>query len=296
MKLVFAALFVASGAYSQNAHDFKSPDILVLGDSQLPFGSGPSFLNFFENVTEHCGFKERISEKLGGRSVAVIGVRSTSLGTWTKRSKKGKRPICRVDPNWKVNAGTFGTVNKTNNIYAQIGKGENYQFCKPNKSAFEAMLRPGYYSPKLLVLTFLGNSSGTWANSEKAALRDVQDTIAQLPPDLPCIFMTSAPTYQKKVVDKRLKAQTNIKAAFKKTGNRCSFVDGYTPETIKANLGVRTHFRQRKSGKVKDPFHPNKKAASVFFRLQHSAICAAVAEQLNEQLPKDQKQSYAFIR
>lgn len=282
--LCFVAISPSVVSSKDASKTFTSPDILVLGDSQLPFGSGPSFLDFFENIVDNCGFKPKTSDKLGRQSVAVIGVRSTSLGTWSKRSKSGKRPICRVDPKWKVNAGTFGTVNRSKNIYAQIGQGRNYQFCKPNKSAFEAMFKVDYYDPKLLFLTFLGNSSGTWAKDKQAALKDVKDAIAHLPPHIPCVFMTSAPPYKKRVVDQRRKAQANLKWAFEETGNRCSFVEGFTPETVKANQGVRKHFRQRKSGKVKDPFHPNKRAATLFFRLQHAAICKAVAQQLNPPL------------
>lgn len=264
---------------SQAKDVFKSPDILVLGDSQIPFGAGPSFLSFFENLVDNCGFKPKFATKLGDQRVAVMGVRSTSLGTWTKRSKSGKRAICTVDPKWRVNAGTYGTVNRSDNIYVQIGQGQDYQFCKPKASAFETMFRPDYYDPKLLFLTFLGNSSGTWARNKEAALSDVKATIAQLPPHIPCVYMTTAPTYYKKTVNQRFKAQENLKAAFAETGNRCAFVDGYTPETIKANQGVRQHFRQRKSGKVKDPFHPNKRAAQEFFRLRHTAICKAISTQ-----------------
>lgn len=259
---------------------FNSPDILILGDSQIPFGSGPSFLDFFETLVDNCGYKPRLADQLGGQSVAVIGVRSSSLGTWTKRSKSGKRPICGVDPKWKANAGTFGTVNRTKNIYVQIGQGRNYQFCKPKASAFETMFQPEYYDPKLLFLTFLGNSSGTWARDKNAALKDVTAAIEHLPPHIPCVFMTTAPTYSKKTVKMRFKAQENLKAAFAETGHRCAFVDGYTAETIAANQGVRTHFRQRKSGRVKDPYHPNQRAAQKFLRLRHAAICEAVAGQL----------------
>jgi hypothetical protein len=274
---VFSPAFAEQSA-TKNA--FSSPDILVLGDSQIPFGAGPSFLEFFENLVDNCGFKNRIAKKLGGRSVAILGVRSSSLGTWTKRSKSGKHAICSVDPKWKVNAGTYGTVNRSDNIYAQIGQGENYQFCKPNKSAFEAMFQPSYYNPKLLFLTFLGNSSSTWAKDKNAALSDVKAAIEHLPKHIPCVFMTTAPTYYRKTINQRLKAQEHLKSAFSETGNRCSFVEGYTPETIKLNQGVRKHFRRRKSGKVKDPFHPNRNAAVKFFRLRHTAICDAIAAQL----------------
>ncbi len=137
-----------------------------------------------------------------------------------------------------------------------------------------------HYNPKLLFLTFLGNLSSSWANDKSAALKDVTAAIEHLPKHIPCVFMTTAPTYHKRTVKQRFKAQENLKAAFAETGHRCSFVDGYTAETIKLNQGVRAHFRQRKSGKVKDPYHPNKQAAKKFFRARHAAICAAITGQL----------------
>ena len=153
-------------------------------------------------------------------------------------------------------------------------------FAHPTNLPLKLCLNPNWYDPKLLFLTFLGNSSATWAKDRNAALRDVKAAIAHLPKHIPCVFMTTAPTYRKKTVNQRLKAQENLKSAFVEAGNRCTFVDGFTSETIKSNLGVRRHFRQRKSGKVKDPFHPNKRAAKKFFRLRHTAICNAVATQL----------------
>lgn len=36
------------------ADPFVSPDIVILDDSQISFGSGPVFLEFFENIKAHC--------------------------------------------------------------------------------------------------------------------------------------------------------------------------------------------------------------------------------------------------
>ncbi len=270
---------------AMSANKFKSPDILVLGDSQFTFGSGPSFLDFFQNIKSKCSPNAAQMgklKKLGDMSVAVIGVRSSSLPSWTARSGKGKGAVCDVDPKWKVNAGSYGMVNKTKNIYIQIGKGPQYQFCKKKLSPFEALFKDKYYDPKLLVMSFLGNSSAGWANSPKMALNDVQKTMAQLPDDLPCIFMTSAPAYNKKTNDVRVRAQKNLKKAFQKSGSRCSFIEGLTPKTIAANLGVKQHFRRNKSGEVKDPYHPNKKAAKKFFAIENNNICAAIFTQISK--------------
>ena len=104
----------------------------------------------------------------------------------------------------------------------------------------------------------------------------------QLPDGVPCIFMTTAPTYKKKTVDLRMRAQENVKYAFMKNASRCSFVEGFTEKTVAANLGNKNHFRRRKSGKVRDPFHPNRKAAEKFLSAGMDRICKAVFKQLED--------------
>ncbi|WP_371226481.1 SGNH/GDSL hydrolase family protein [Roseovarius sp. 2305UL8-3] len=279
-----AAIFVVLGHMPVAAGDFRSPDILVLGDSQISFGSGPVLLDFFQNIDTHCGMTPEAAkdlERLGDKAVAVIGVRSTSLRSWAARKGSAKGSICDVDKKWKANAGTFGTVNTTENKYVQIGKGPQYQFCKKGQSAFEAMFTKGYYEPKLLIMTFLGNSAHRWSADKYKALEDVEATMSQLPEGLPCIFMTTAPSYTKKSVALRLKAQENVKYAFSMQGSRCSFVEGFTPETIDANQGNRLYFRRNKSGRVKDPFHPNEKAAENFIMVRTPDICRAVIHQMS---------------
>ena len=265
------------------AQGFVSPDILILGDSQISFGSGPAFLEFFADIEHQCHPTEKQAKylkSLGEMKVGVIGVRSTSIHSWTARSGSAKGAVCDVDPKWKVNAGSYGFLNKTGNKYVQIGKGKSYQFCAANQSPFETMFREDYYDPKLLLLSFLGNSSRRWADSKEKALEDVAMLTKQLPPDLPCIFMTTAPAFSKKIVDLRLKAQKNVMEAFAESGNRCTFVPGATPETVAANQGNKHYFRLNKRGKVKDPYHPNAKAAENFFALEMEDICGAIFEQI----------------
>jgi hypothetical protein len=258
-------------------------DVLVIGDSQITFGAGAAFLPFFEMVRKSCdkqwsaSARPRLSDT---PSVGIIGVRSTSLGAWTNRSGRGKRAICDVDPKWNVNAGSYGVLNRSPNPYIQIGRGDDYQFCEDGKSAFEAMFAQGYYDPKLLVMFFLGNSAETWASDPETALQEVRRTMAQIPHDLPCIFITSAPAYREDTIALRLRAQDNILAAFAQAGSRCSVVAGHTPETIALNLGNARHFRRRESGGVRDPFHPNAAAQQAFVQTLSGAICAAIAEQL----------------
>ncbi|MEM8591275.1 MAG: SGNH/GDSL hydrolase family protein [Pseudomonadota bacterium] len=279
-----AAALTLAGTGAATADEFISPEILILGDSQISFGSGPAFLEFFTDIKAHCHPNEAQAEdlkQLGEMRVGVIGVRSTSIHSWVARSGRAKDTICEEDRKWRVNAGTYGFVNMTGNKYVQIGKGKEYQFCAPQKSAFEHMFREDYYMPRLLMLSFLGNSAKRWADSPAKAVEDVEKMMAQLPPDMPCIFMTTAPAYKKSIVDLRLRAQENLMDAFKQTGARCSFIPGATPETVAANQGNKHYFRLNKSGMVKDPFHPNQAAAKNFFALEMDSICNAIFDQID---------------
>lgn len=266
------------------AEVFKSPDILVLGDSQISFGSGPVFVDFLSDIEKSCAPSKREKRKLkqlGDMSVGVIGVRSSSIHSWTARKGAAKGSICDVDPKWKVNAGTYGTVNKTKNQFKQMGQGRNYQFCEAGKSPFEAMFEPNYYTPKILVMAFLGNAARRWADTPDLALADARKLSRHLPANLPCVFMTTAPAHTKKVAKLRSKAQKNIKAAFEKAGNRCTFVEGITPETVAINQSTKKFFRRNDAGAVKDPYHPNERGARHHFKMRGPALCEAIFEALD---------------
>jgi hypothetical protein len=250
-----------------------SPDILVLGDSQLSFGAGQAFVNLFEKMKGSCGLAS-------DTTVGVIGVRSSTLVSWTSQGRSAKSAICDVDPKWQVNAGAYGSLSQGDNPYIQIGQGEQFQFCEPDRSPLEAVFHDGYYRPKLLIMFLMGNATERWAESPEAALQDVRSFLADLPKGQPCIFMTSAPPYGEKSVRLRQQAQDNIEAAFAKVGGQCSFVPGFTEATVRENLGNEANFRRKASGKVKDPYHPTEAAARKFMALQRDAICRAVSAQL----------------
>ncbi|MGB8813233.1 MAG: SGNH/GDSL hydrolase family protein [Paracoccaceae bacterium] len=250
-----------------------APDILVLGDSQLSFGTGTAFVDLLGDMAGSCGIDAKAS-------IGVIGVRSSTLTAWTGLTKANKAAICNVDPKWKVNAGVYGTLSQGENPYVQIGRGAQFQFCRAGVSPLEAVFEDGYYRPKLLILYLLGNAADRWAESEALALADVRATMADLPANQPCILMTTAPTYGRKIVALRQRAQDNLERAFAASGSRCSFVRGFTPETIQANMGNERHFRRKKSGEVKDPFHPTEQAARKFLALRRSALCRAAQAQL----------------
>lgn len=253
-----------------------SPDILVLGDSQLSFGAGKAFVTILEELRGDCALSR-------DTTVGVIGVRSSSLQSWTSPGRLAKGAICDIDPKWKVNAGAYGLLSPGANPYVQIGQGERFQFCHDGLSPLQAVFNEGYYQPKLLIMFLMGNATRRWAASAEAALQDARAFIADLPADQPCIFMTSAPTYGEKSVRLRQVAQANIEAAFATAGQQCSFVAGLTPETIRENLGNAVNFRRSASGRVKDPLHPTETAAHRFMTLQRDALCAALSAQLGQE-------------
>lgn len=101
MRPVLALIASVLFAQGLAAKTFESPEILILGDSQLPFGSGPVFVDFFSDLVSSCqpDAMQRIElQKLEQSRVAAIGVRSTSLPTWLTRSGKAKSALCDVDP------------------------------------------------------------------------------------------------------------------------------------------------------------------------------------------------------
>ena len=196
-------LFVGSDQLAMAQDAFQSPDVLVLGDSQLSFGAGVAFIEFLKKNSKSCGLNPNWS-------IGVLGVRSSSLRAWTARDGGGKKAICDVDPKWKVNAGSFGVINKTKNKYVQIGQGAAYQFCEAGKSPFQSMFAGGYYDPKIFVMAFLGNATERWATSEADALDDVKRTMQDIPSNLPCIFMTTAPGYTPKINGERQKDRKSV--------------------------------------------------------------------------------------
>ena len=260
-----------------------SPDILVVGDSQISFGAGAFHLEFFENLSTKCPLntaqRQRLNE-LNLNRVAAIGVRSSSLNNWVSPKEDQKAVICEVDKKFGVNAGAYGIANERKRKYVQIGQGKDYQFCIRNRTPIQALFNEGYYDPKLFVMAFLGNSAERWAESRENALIDVVDAMKQIPAKTPCIFMTTAPSYSTEINDLRQQAQANLKSAFNQVGRRCSFVEGITRETRAANTNNARFFRTNDAGEVIDPLHPNSDAAREFFSIVRPQLCAAALKQI----------------
>lgn len=270
--LVALALIAAFVAVPAQAEVQGGPDVLILGDSQLSFGAGKAFVELFDDLAGSCGLAP-------DTTTGVIGVRSSTILAWTGRSKTAKGAICNADPKWGVNAGVYGTLSRGKNPYVQIGKGAQFQFCAAGRSPLEMVFDDASYDPELLIMFLMGNATERWAGSSAAALEDARAFVADLPPGLPCIFMTTAPPFKKKAVALRQQAQDNIEAAFAAVGGRCSFVPGFTADTVRENLGNDDNFR-RKVGSVTDPYHPTEAAARKFLSLRRDALCRAISAQL----------------
>ena len=128
-------------------------------------------------------------------------------------------------------------------------------------------------------MAFLGNAADRWAGRQDLAEQDVRRAMRQIPADLPCIFMTTAPTYSAQINDLRQQAQAHIKTAFEANRSRCSFVEGITPLTRNAITGNSDFFSKNKLGIVTDKHHPNLKAARRFFEIKAKDICRAIVHQ-----------------
>lgn len=250
-----------------------APDVLVLGDSQLSFGAGAAFVDELAAMAGSCGLD-------AGATTGVIGVRSSAITSWTGTSASAKGAICDVDAKWKVNAGAYGSLSPGENPYVQIGRGAQFQFCHEGMSPLQAVFADGYYAPDLVIFFMMGNAAERWAGDPAAARRDVDALLADLPRGQPCIFMTSAPPFAEKAVRERLAAQENLESAFAQAGGGCSFVPGFTPETIAENQGNAANFRRGGGSGVKDPYHPTEAAARRFLKLQRAALCKAVSREL----------------
>ncbi len=280
-SLVAAACLMASSGLS-NAADMRSVDIMVLGDSQLAFGSGPAMLNFLDQFGAHCGERGLAPDQIAAidaMNVGILGVRATGLGMWLSSTRKATRMICVRDPKGLSNASTYGRLRYRNSRWAQIGASPHHQFCGNARSPLENIFAKLPQPPKLVIFHFLGLSTFDWLDRTK--LRDDLDRInAQLPDETACLFLTTIPTYSARINQPRKRAQQNLKRALVETGSRCRVVEGHTPRTISTFENNRSYYRKRRSGTVKDPYHANAPGARRFLDLRGPAICRGVTQAL----------------
>jgi hypothetical protein len=277
--LLAAAVTSAVTPAGSHADGFLSPDIFVLGDSQITFGAGQPLVDLFKNLAARCAPHWRdgtAARELAMVTVGVMGIRSTSVHALVARTGRAKALVCEKDKKWGVNAGSYGALRVANRKFEQVGEHPHNQFCREGQSPLEAMFADGYYAPRLLVLYFLGNSAQRWANEPELLARDVAQLTQQLPEGLPCVFTTTAPSYTGKRNALRRKAQLAFQQALSVAGQRCEFVAGITPETTAEFEGNARHYYKKKSGEVRDPTHLNATGARRFLALRTAALCRAV--------------------
>ncbi|MGI9523914.1 MAG: hypothetical protein ACR2PG_19955 [Hyphomicrobiaceae bacterium] len=263
------------------ADTFTPPQIFVLGDSQLAFGAGPAFYKFFKTFNKSCGdisYSSDIVETINKMRVGVMGVRSTSIHSWVSRRWKLKKFICKPDPKWNVNARLYGWPKRRDGTYVQLGRASGFRICKSNKSALEVMFANPNLHPKLLLLFFTGNSVHRWAQQRSRTESDIKRLAAQIPGSTTCVVMTTVPSYRRKDNRLREKAQSGVAEALSKYAPHCTFLPGYTQRTIKEFEGNRRYYRKHKSGRVKDPYHPNNDGARKFLALNRKALCKTVID------------------
>mgnify|MGYP001825716716 CR=1 FL=1 len=261
----------------------QTTDILVLGDSQLSFGAGPVLSRFFADLPYQCRNHLSAANRLSlpeSKRFGMIGVRSTSLQSWTSTGGRAWELLCHKDKRWGVNASVWGTLKPADRRYVQIGEGENFQFCRAGGTPLQQLFADAYYLPELLMIFVGGNGAARLAGDLKAARRDVAAFLNELPNDTGCVFMMTAPVYSPVQIAQRRAAQANLKIVFAEHGERCTFVAGHTPETRAAIEGKARFFRRREDGSVKDPYHANEDAAQRFLESRRPTLCRALAFQL----------------
>ncbi len=272
--------FATHSTAKADERKFTSPEILMLGDSQLSFGAGEVVSDFFQNIEQKCaGIVDQamLLEELQKMRATLIGARSSSLQSWTTTEGWAYDRLCKKDKNWGVNASIWGYGRNKNVPYIQIGEHKDYRFCEKGKTPLQVLFEQGY-QPELLVFNILGNNAKRWAKNPELAEVDVARFIELTPAHIKCVYMTTLPIHTKRRNDQRLKAQKAIRAAFEKADNRCSFVGTMDAQTVSAIQGQNHYFKRKKNGAVKDPFHPQKRAAQKVYDLKRTEICQAIAQ------------------
>ena len=280
--VLIVSLFAIWAPFRSDAQ--SNPDILVLGDSQISFGAGEVYLDFFEDLKEQCrgtDVNNATLSKLGSLRTTALGVRSTSLHSWVARGGAAKGTICDVDKKFGVNAGVYGLGGNSKRKFVQVGRDAGVKYCRPNQSAFEGLFENTANDPGLVILAFLGNAAERWSGDPALARQDVRRTLEQVPPDVPCVFMSTVPVFSKKTNDLRMRAQTEIVNAFRQTGGHCKVVEGFSKETRAVIEGHARFFKRNSAGRVTDPHHPSKAATRMFVDLNRRALCNAIAAAVN---------------
>lgn len=248
-------------------------EILMLGDSQISFGAGGPYTQFLQTLGQTCAGLPAAYDRAKAQA---IGVRSTALHNWTARTAPDRDTICEVDQTYGVNAGSYG-VTSAGLSYVQIGTAD-YPYCGGGTTPLKAATE--YVDPDLIILAFLGNATARWQNAG-VARSDWQAALRQLPPDIPCMVMTTIPAFEPAENQRRRAAQDNLGAAVTASG-RCSFAPGITPATLQAIEGRAENFRTDATGTVTDATHPTAASAARFLTANQSTLCTGLRAALTD--------------
>ncbi|MEM9029283.1 MAG: hypothetical protein AAGC70_13025 [Pseudomonadota bacterium] len=260
----------------------RPAEIMVLGDSQLAFGSGPAFLSFFNNFAERCsglGLPDDKLKKVQAMSFGILGVRATGLHMWLSKTKKGTRMICVKDPAGLSNASTYGAMRYRNQRWVQIGESRHHKFCEPSQSPLQNIFSALPEPPKLMIFHFLGLSTFHWLKASRLK-NDLIQVNAQMPRTTNCMFLTTIPAYRGKINRPRVRAQDKLQMALLDNNHRCGLVKGVTPKTLAAFQDNPAYYYKNKKGAVKDPYHTTPSGAARFLAIRGPAICRGVVNAL----------------
>lgn len=273
----------ASSGSKYQENPLKQLDVFVLGDSQILFNGGEAYLNFFLELNTLCAPSDRKVfqatanlERLTSANVGVLGVRGAGINSWVSQEGPEKDKICIPQKTWPVNARGFGRLRTEKKKFLQIGKHVHYPLCEAGQSPLEALFKTVEIKPKLFVIAMTGKRARFWSKKPELADSDARRLAAQIPVDVPCIYMTTAPTYRKRENDWRTHGQNHFFNALKKHGTTCGLVSGYQPKTIAAFQGNKTYFKTGEDGKVEDAFHSNPTGQEAFLGLVAEDVCGVI--------------------
>lgn len=275
------ALIILSGTLTF-AQSLQKSEILVIGDSQIAFRGGETFLDYFNKFVNNCSkllpHRKADFDRFKDGAVGVVGVRSTSINGWVAKDGRAKDDVCEPEKSWPVNARGFGTLHHLSKSFVQVGEDPAYPLCVNGLSPLEALFDHLETRPKLLVLTFLGKTTKIWAKDAETAKRDAVALAAQVPRDTPCVFVTTAPSFRPPVNVERYQAQEHFIDALKEQKMACKPVRGLTLKTLARLENMPLFFKQDVLGFIRDPFHPNDDGIKAYLNAIEPSLCAAISK------------------
>ena len=221
----------------------------------------------------------------------MLGVRSTSLQSWISRKTPAWRQLCRKDKRHGVNASVWGTLKMGRRRFVQVGEGRKFQFCKSASHA-----AAGDAGHRLLhaargdVFRWRQWRRSPRRQRQQRPSRTSTDLMQQLPSSgrlsvhdhgsrlhpapQSCAAQSATTSWRRHLPSTAAVARSCRVSPLR----RCSAIEG------------RNHyFRRRRSGAVKDPFHPDKRATGRFLTLRRQALCRALRQQFAKSSPLPRK-------